>query len=806
MSVGRDAFSSSQFATLDAAGLVELCGSLADYGEAGGLSRELMLQVGVFGEARFGGEVEVQLAVARMYLLGGESTRARDVLTRAAQVWPDEPRVRPLLAEVRSLLDAPNLIDDMLRESEQRRASAPPRAISGGRESAPPRGAPRSVRGSRLDPDPPSGVPEARPTVRMTTPARRPETMPVSEAARAQASRWLREPLAPTPVSGMPRVPRAPTGPRGLGEARGAAVRAPVDEPLLVATAEVRTEVARRVLPRHASPPPESADLSSEPSTPRAGTAPRTKGIRLLDPDDERRLLEPYELIGEIASGGMATVFLARLAGAGGFQRFVAIKRLYPHLEREEQFVKMFLDEARLAAGIHHPHVVPILEVGVSDAGYYLVMEFIEGDTLSGLIRRAHQRGVAIPPSVAARIVLDSLAGLSAAHQLTDADGNYLGLVHRDCTPQNILVGVDGSARITDFGVARAASRLATTQPQEVKGKLSYLSPEQAQALEPLDQRSDVFTMGIVLWEALAGRPLFRAETVAATLARLRGGQVPSLRGSAPALPEAIDEVCRRALAQDRERRYHTAAEMAEALEDAASAEGFGGVASPRALGQFVEGVMGAEIAAQRESVRAWLSQVESRGPRSSISGATLGRGPATPRRVSVRPERLPCPPISRAPTSLSPISPAPEDDAPETPMPRGEKVPRLSSEPPEAPNAAEIAAAIEATPKPEPQPAAPAQADEGEAIEVREERAIAPPEPARPAAEPTLVHRAHGARAMLPPSIGRLIDLKVSTRTGFLLVVVIVLVATAPLGYAAWKRHQRPPAAELKAPAPAVD
>ena len=211
---------------------------------------------------------------------------------------------------------------------------------------------------------------------------------------------------------------------------------------------------------------------------------------------------------------------------------------------------------------------------------------------------------------------------------------------------------------------------------------------------------------------------------------------------------------------------------------------------------------MGAEIAAQREAVRAWLSQVESRGPRSSISGATLGRGPATPRHVSVRPGPLPGPPISRSPLSLSPTSPAPEDDAPETPMPRGEKVPRLSSEPPEAPNAAAIAAALEATP--EPQPAAPAQADEGAAIVVREERAIAPPEPPRPAADPTLVHRAHGARAMLPQSIRRLIDLKLSTRAGLLLVAVIVLVATAPLGYAAWKRHQRPPpppAAEVNGP-----
>src|SRR5262249_19595469 len=203
------------------------------------------------------------------------------------------------------------------------------------------------------------------------------------------------------------------------------------------------------------------------------------------------RRLDPYELIGEIASGGMATVFLGRLKGAGGFQRFIAIKRLHPHLARERQFVDMFLDEARIAAGIHNPHVGPILAAGENEAGYYVVMEFVEGDTLSGLTARSLQRGAVIAPRVAARIVFDALTGLHAAHQLTDSDGQLLGLVHRDCTPQNILVGIDGSARITDFGVARAASRLTTTKPQQVKGKVGYLSPEQAHGLS-IDRRSDV--------------------------------------------------------------------------------------------------------------------------------------------------------------------------------------------------------------------------------------------------------------------------------------------------------------------------
>ncbi|MFO0661015.1 MAG: serine/threonine-protein kinase [Polyangiaceae bacterium] len=201
---------------------------------------------------------------------------------------------------------------------------------------------------------------------------------------------------------------------------------------------------------------------------------------KLLDRTSAGARLDRYELVGELASGGMATVFLARLPGVAGFQRFVAIKRLHPHLSNEQEFVEMFLDEARLAARIHHPHVVPILEIGTSEAGYYVVMEYIEGDSLSRLISRTASSGEALPPSIALRIVGDALAGLHAAHELRDEFDQPVNLVHRDVSPQNILVGVDGSARITDFGVARASSRLSATRSGQLKGKLAYMAPEQA--------------------------------------------------------------------------------------------------------------------------------------------------------------------------------------------------------------------------------------------------------------------------------------------------------------------------------------
>src|SRR4051794_2153611 len=243
----------------------------------------------------------------------------------------------------------------------------------------------------------------------------------------------------------------------------------------------------------------------------------------------------------------MATVFLGRILGAGGFQRFVAIKRLHPHLASEQEFVEMFLDEARLAASIHHPNVVPILEVGTSDKGYYLVMEYIEGDTLARLLARATTMRQRIPVPIVIRITLDTLAGLHAAHELRDDADNLLNLVHRDVSPQNILVGMNGTARITDFGVARAATRLSSTRSGQLKGKLAYMAPEQARGGK-IDRRADVFSLGTVLWESLADKRLFKGEGEAETLNRVLFEPIPMLRSAVPEIPEALEVVTMKAI------------------------------------------------------------------------------------------------------------------------------------------------------------------------------------------------------------------------------------------------------------------
>ncbi len=325
--------------------------------------------------------------------------------------------------------------------------------------------------------------------------------------------------------------------------------------------------------------------------------------------EGEARRLDRFELVAELAAGGMATVYLARLSGVGGFQRFVAIKRLHPHLARDEDFIEMFLDEARLAARIHHPNVVPILEIGTSDEGYYLVMEYIEGDTLGRLLARSVQSGAKLPPGIGIRIVLDALAGLHAAHELKDDDGKPLECVHRDVSPQNILVGVDGASRITDFGVARAATRLSTTRTGQLKGKLAYMAPEQAKGAADIDRRADIFAMGTVLWEVLACKRLFKGDGDAETLNKVLHEPIPALRTVAPAMPVALDTICAKALDRDRSKRFANAAEFADALERAARVVGMLG--AHRDVSAHVDIAIGTEISQQRDAVRAWLARSE---------------------------------------------------------------------------------------------------------------------------------------------------------------------------------------------------
>jgi hypothetical protein len=261
-----------------------------------------------------------------------------------------------------------------------------------------------------------------------------------------------------------------------------------------------------------------------------------------------------YQLLKRIAGGGMGEVFLARQAGIQGFEKLLVIKTLLPHLGQDPQFVEMFLDEARLAARLSHPNLISIFDLGEVEGIFYIAMDYVHGEDLKRMWKQAYREGVTIPPAIAARIVADAAAGLGYAHRLTDDQGESLGLVHRDVSPQNILLTFDGGVKLIDFGVAKAAGRATHTQTGALKGKYAYMSPEQVDGAV-LDQRSDVFALGIVLWEMVTGSRLFRADTEVQTLKLVMACEVPAPSEQNPHVPAALDPILLRALAHDRDQR-----------------------------------------------------------------------------------------------------------------------------------------------------------------------------------------------------------------------------------------------------------
>lgn len=308
------------------------------------------------------------------------------------------------------------------------------------------------------------------------------------------------------------------------------------------------------------------------------------------------RLVGRYVVHDELASGGMATVHFGRLSGPVGFSRTVAIKKLHPHYAKDPEFVSMFLDEARLVARIRHPNVVPTLDVVATDAEIFIVMEYVAGEALSKLMKAATSKAFAMPPKIAGSILSSVLHGLHAAHQTKDEHGRELGIVHRDVSPQNVLVGTDGTARVLDFGVAKAQGRVQTTREGQLKGKIAYMPPEQLNGA-PATRQFDIYAAAVVLWEALAGRRLFDGETEAVVLARAIEGNVdpPSLHN--PLIDGEVDTVVLRGLARKPSDRYETARDMALAIEQKL------GLASSSEVGEWVERVASEELHRRAQTI-----------------------------------------------------------------------------------------------------------------------------------------------------------------------------------------------------------
>ena len=280
--------------------------------------------------------------------------------------------------------------------------------------------------------------------------------------------------------------------------------------------------------------------------------------------------LERYELLFRFAAGGMAEVFVARQRGQGNFLKPVAIKRMLPALAEEPKFVEMFLDEARLAALVQSPHVVATLDCGKDmDGSPFIVMELVIGLSLSQAMRGVLERKESVPYGIATEIIAQTAYGLGDAHNAKKPTGERLEIVHRDVSPQNILVGVDGRARLTDFGVARALENVSRTSTGEVKGKLSYFSPEQAR-MEKIDHRSDIFALGVVAWECFAGERLFQRDNPMAALQAVLYEPIPNLREKRPDLPLKLAQVIEKALARDLSERFSSARDFGDALREAA--------------------------------------------------------------------------------------------------------------------------------------------------------------------------------------------------------------------------------------------
>jgi len=307
-----------------------------------------------------------------------------------------------------------------------------------------------------------------------------------------------------------------------------------------------------------------------------------------------------YDVLLPIASGGMGTVYLARARGVGGFEREVALKLMHSHLKQESSFSHELVEEAKLAVRIRHPNVVSVIDVGQDPFGIFLVMDYVEGDTLAGLLKRAGAAEARLPVRIGLHILMDALSGLHAAHELRDEGGNLLELVHRDFSPQNILVGTDGVARLTDFGIAKAATRIGNTSTGIVKGKITYMSPEQARG-DPIDRRCDVWAAGVVAWQIVAGRRLYTIENDVSTLLKIVSATPPRLRDVMPGIPPAIDEAVAKALVLDRDRRSSSALAFRQSLAAACRASSL--VAEPEEVAQWVSRLVGLKLGERRERV-----------------------------------------------------------------------------------------------------------------------------------------------------------------------------------------------------------
>jgi len=306
-----------------------------------------------------------------------------------------------------------------------------------------------------------------------------------------------------------------------------------------------------------------------------------------------------YILLERIAEGGMAEVFRAAVVGSAGFNKIVAIKRILPHLAKDESFVAMLVDEAKIAATLVHPNILQVMDLGDHKGVYFIAMEFVVGRSLDAVIHRAQQKGLSLPPEFCASVIRDALQGLNYAHKKTDSFGSPAGIIHRDISPQNIMVGYDGSVRLADFGIARAAERTTHTVTGSIKGKPGYMSPEQVMG-RAIDHRLDIYAMGVVLHEMLCMQRMRKGGTDAQVLVVVASGAFPTFEQQGVTVDPALAQVVYKALALDPANRWADAHTFSSALDEVSRAQGWH--CGPTQIAQLMQHLFAPEIERERQA------------------------------------------------------------------------------------------------------------------------------------------------------------------------------------------------------------
>jgi eukaryotic-like serine/threonine-protein kinase len=394
----------------------------------------------------------------------------------------------------------------------------------------------------------------------------------------------------------------------------------------------------------------------------------------------ERNLktLGRYKLLALLATGGMAEIHLARQSGIEGFERIVVVKKILPHLASDKSFLEMFFDEARIAAMLNHPNIVQIYDLGKEGNEYFIAMEYLEGESLAYLEREARRKKMLMPPHLAAGIIAMLCDGLDYAHAFQGPEGEHLQIVHRDVSPQNAIILFSGGVKLVDFGIAKAASQLHKTRVGTMKGKLTYMSPEQVLG-KTVDHRSDIFSLGVILWEILTRRRLFKRPSEPATIQAIMNEDIPKIRDIRPEVPEALEAVALKALEKDPDNRFGNAAEMGNALRDHIREASLS--AGTSEISSFIGEVFAERMRSKKyllgriNSSDSELSDVALLKPETSQSMPSLSRiedlpTPTDPSK-QVPPKSATPPPWAEAPSASE------QEQPPETPSPSPE--PNLS-------------------------------------------------------------------------------------------------------------------------------